>query len=64
MELETLVRRVRSEFLEMPGLHLTFAQAQRLWGIERELCERVVGLLIGDAFLRRTPTGAIVRADV
>ena len=63
MELETLIRRVRSEFLEMPGLQLTFAQAQRLWGLERELCERVVGVLIGDSFLRRTASGAIARLD-
>ncbi len=63
MELETLVRRVRSEFLEMPGLHLTFPQAQRLWGMERELCERVIHALIGDAFLRRTSSGVIMRAD-
>jgi hypothetical protein len=64
MELETLVRRVRGEFLEMPGLQLTIAQAQRLWGMERELCERVVGALVGASFLRRTPTGAIARMDV
>ena len=63
MELESLVQRVRGEFLEMPGLQLTVAQAQRLWGIERELCELVVGTLVGTAFLRRTPTGAIVRLD-
>ena len=63
MELETLVRRVRSEFLEMPGLRLTFPQAQRLWGLEREICERVVTALIGAAFLRRTSSGAITRAD-
>jgi hypothetical protein len=63
MELESLVRRIRGEFLEMPGLHLTVAQAQRLWGIERELCELVVGSLVGAAFLRRTATGAIARLD-
>jgi hypothetical protein len=63
MEFETLIRRVRSEFLEMPGLHLTFSQAQRLWGLEQEICERVVTALIGDAFLRRTASGAIRRAD-
>jgi hypothetical protein len=63
MEFEALIRRVRSEFNEMPGLHLTFSQAQRLWGLERELCERVVSALVGDAFLRRTPSGAIMRAD-
>ena len=49
MELESLVRRIRGEFLEMPGLHLTVAQAQRLWGIERDLCELVVGSLVGAA---------------
>jgi len=63
MELEALVRRVRGEFLEMPGLSLTFAQATRLWGLERELCERVVDALVGAAFLRRTSSGAITRAD-
>jgi hypothetical protein len=64
MELEALVRRVRGEFLEMPGLSLTFAQATRLWGLEREMCERIVHVLEDTAFLRRTPSGAIVRADL
>jgi hypothetical protein len=63
MELEALVRRVRGEFLEMPGLSLTFAQAVRLWGLEQELCERIISTLVGTAFLRRTSTGVITRAD-
>ncbi len=63
MDFETLVHRVRGEFLEMPGLMLTLPQAQRLWGMERELCGRVVTTLIGSAFLRRTPSGVIMRAD-
>lgn len=63
MELEALVRRVRGEFLEMPGLSLTFAQAVRLWGIEHHQCEQVVRDLIESAFLRLTPRGAITRAD-
>ena len=32
MESPTLVDRVRGEFMEMPGLQLTMAQAARLWG--------------------------------
>jgi hypothetical protein len=28
------LRRIRGEYLEMPGLCLTLAQAQRLWGLE------------------------------
>jgi len=63
MEFEALVRRVRGEFLEMPGLSLTFAQAQRLWGMEKDLCGRVIGALISAAFLRHTPGGTITRAD-
>ena len=31
---ERLIRRVRAEFLEMPGLCLTIDQAQRLWSLE------------------------------
>src|ERR1700740_374034 len=54
MELNGVVRRVRSEFLEMPGLHLTPAQAQRLWGLEGELCRAVIDALVAEAVLRRT----------
>ena len=63
MEIELLVRRIRSEFLEMPGLSLTLAQATRLWGLEREMCERVIAALIGTSFLRLTAAGVIRRAD-
>jgi hypothetical protein len=63
MEFEAIVRRVRGEFLEMPGLSLTVAQAGRLWGLEQDLCQRVIGALIGTAFLRRSAGGLITRAD-
>jgi hypothetical protein len=63
MEFDAIVRRVRGEFLEMPGLSLTFAQAERLWGLEEALCQQVIGVLIGASFLRQTPAGAITRAD-
>ena len=63
MEYGVLVDRVRSEFREMPGLQLTPAQASRLLGIEPEACLRVIDALIGAAFLRRTPSGTIVRAE-
>lgn len=63
MEHDDLVRRVRAEFLEMPGLRLTPRQATRLWGLEHEQCQAVIALLIGSAFLRYTATGAIARAQ-
>jgi hypothetical protein len=63
MDVETLVHRVCSEFIEMPGLRLTFAQAVRLWGLTPAVCRRVMDELIDVGFLRQTPTGMLVRAD-
>ena len=62
MELEIAVRRVREEFLEMPGLRLTLAQATRLWGLEREMAHAVIDRLVACAFLRWTASGSIIRA--
>jgi hypothetical protein len=56
-----IIRRVRGEFLEMPGLKLTVAQAQRLWGADRTTCEAVIEALTRAQFLVRTRDGAVVR---
>jgi hypothetical protein len=63
MDLENVVRRIRGEFREMPGLRLTPAQAMRLWGLEREMCAHVIEQLVSSAFLRWTPGGTITLAD-
>lgn len=57
---EETVRRVRAEFLEMPGLKLTVAQAQRLWGVDQRTCEAVIDALTANRFLVRTRDGAVV----
>jgi len=62
MELEVIVRRVRQEFLEMPGLRLTPEQAGRLWGLEREICQAVIDQLVASAFLCWT-RGTVMRLD-
>jgi len=41
-----LCARVQAEFVEMPGLRLTLAQAVRLFNIEPDQCQRVLGTLI------------------
>ena len=46
LELHALVERIRSEFLEMPGLRLTLPQASRLWGLDTRSCEAVIDALI------------------
>ena len=58
-----LQRRIRGEVNEMPGLCLTFGQAQRLWGLDREACARTLNDLMAEGFLRRTPGGVYLRSD-
>ena len=45
IDLEAVLRRVRAEFVEMPGLRLTPAQATRLWGLDGPACHAVIEAL-------------------
>jgi len=58
-----LLHRVRSEFLEMPGLRLTPAQAARLWALDRPTSDRVLDGLTSVGFLARTRNGAYLLAS-
>ena len=58
-----LVRRIESEYREMPGLNLTVAQAERLWGVDHATCVRVLTLLVTRRVLKRTPAGRYLRAQ-
>ena len=60
---DEVLRRVQGEFLEMPGLRLTEAQAQRLWGLEPALCSALLSTLIDTRFLFRTREGAFMRIE-
>ena len=60
---DDVMRRVQGEYLEMPGLRLTMAQAQRLWGLDRSACDSLLGALVDAKFLFRTRDGAFVRSD-
>ena len=59
--LEDVFRRVQGEYLEMPGLRLTAAQAQRLWGLDRAACDAVLGALVDAKFLFCSRDGAFAR---
>jgi hypothetical protein len=63
VQIHALVTRIRSEFVEMPRLRLTLAQASRLWGLEEAACERVVDILIRADFLHWTPGGKLTRIE-
>jgi hypothetical protein len=58
-----VVRRVRGEYLEMPGLRLTIAQARRLWRLDESACLAILGELVNDRFLAKTPDGAFIRSE-
>ena len=60
---DEVIRRVQGEYIEMPGLRLTSAQAQRLWGLDRAACDALLGALVDAKFLFRTRDGAFVRSD-
>ena len=47
-----MVERVRGEFLEMPGLSPTLAQASRLFALSAGECEQVLDVLLASGFLK------------
>jgi hypothetical protein len=52
---------VRGEFLEMPGLELTEAQAIKLWNLDADDCRYVLDVLVAAGFLRWTTRGTVLR---
>ena len=62
--LDDVLQRVRGEYKEMPGLRLTAAQAQKLWGLDRAACDALLCALVDAKFLFRTRDGAFVRSDM
>ena len=59
--LEALALVIDSEFTEMPGMRLTFAQARRLWNLSSEECARVLDDLIAAGRLVRDEGGRYCR---
>jgi hypothetical protein len=56
-----LLRRVRGEFTEMPGMRLTVEQAMRLWDLDRMTCSDILGWLVAAHFLQCDPGGRYAR---
>ena len=61
MSFAIVVDRVRSEFLEMPGMELTMAQATRLLNLGADDCRHVLDALVDAGFLRWTPRRTVIR---
>ena len=60
---DEVLRRVQGEFLEMPGLRVTEAQARRLWGLDAASCDALLGALVDAKFLFKTRDGAFMRVE-
>jgi hypothetical protein len=56
-----VIDRVRNEYLEMPGLSVTLPQAERLWQIDAQTCQQVLGRLVEIGFLVQSARGRYVR---
>lgn len=63
MQIEDVLQRVQGEFSEMPGLCLTAAQAQRLWGLDQDLCDALLKALVDTRFLVQRRDGSFIRVD-
>lgn len=59
--LRSLALRIRREYEEMPGLHLTLQQACRLFGLGPDMCATLLEALVQEGFLVRTRRGAFAR---
>ncbi len=60
---DLLIVRVKAEFMEMPGLKLTEAQARRLWALDATTCSGLLRTLVGTSFLFRTRDGSFMRIE-
>jgi hypothetical protein len=59
-EMWQLLARIKAEYREMPGLHLTRAQMKRLCGLTDATCDAVISTLVDQHFLARAADGAFV----
>jgi len=56
----TLIRQIRDEYQNMPGLKLTREQACRLWAVSNETCDAAIDALVEEGFLQKTGTGKFI----
>jgi hypothetical protein len=56
--------RVRSEFLEMPGLCMTIVQAARLFGVREKRATDIFSALEREGFLTHDDRGVFRRAHI
>jgi len=56
-----ILQRIKSEYVEMPGLTLRPEQVQRLCGVDGAACQTVLEALVESGFLSKRSDGAYGR---
>ena len=64
IRIDDALRRIRVEYIEMPDLKLTRAQARRLWNLPQDACDQALAILVRSGFLGQTTDGQYLRRDV
>ena len=59
---DCLLRRVRGEYREMPGMRLTLDQAAKLWDLDRQTCLGLLDTLVASHFLAVDDSGRYRKA--
>ncbi len=62
-DFQELQRRIQADFIEMPGLSLTYEQAVRLWACHPVACRAVLESLVESQFLVRNRRAAFSRRE-
>ena len=57
-----VLNRIRSEYIEMPGLTLRLEQVQRLCGVDGAACQAVLDSLVEAGFLAMRSDGSYARS--
>jgi len=52
-----MLRRIHCDYLEMPDLRLSRAQAQRVWQLDEDTCTQLLESLTEDGRLHRSHDG-------
>jgi two-component system cell cycle response regulator DivK len=55
------LRKIRGDYLKIPGLRMTAREGARFWNLDARICERLLESLMEEGFLTRTGDGRYKR---
>ena len=60
--LDDWLRLVRAEYEELPDLHLTRAEVERLWGLDAPTADAILDALVSSGVLKKSSRGGYVKS--